>query len=132
MIARFFPLSLLVINGLLYCYVAWLFISEPVDWFRALGVDMFRSSIGYTELRAVYAGLMGAMGVFFLLCAWRPAWQAPGIAFMVLSYAGLVLVRSHGILVEQSYNTLILQIYIAEWLALVLGVVALFIGRRSV
>ncbi len=130
-IARLFPLILLAVNGVLYLYVAWLFISDPVDWFAALDVRLSRGSVGYTELQSVYAGLMAAMGLFFVLCAWRPTWREPGLVFMLLSYAGLVLMRSNGILIEQSYNTLILQIYIAEWLALLLAIVALFLQRRA-
>jgi len=129
MLARYFPTALLVLNGLLYCYVAWLFIADPVAWFNALEVNL-RSTVGYTELQAVYAGLLGALGLFFLLCAWQRQHQGAGVLLLVISYAGLVAVRSYGILVEQAYNTLILQIYIAEWLALLLALVAMFVGRR--
>jgi len=129
MIVRYYPAVLLVINGLLYLYVAWLFIIDPIVWFRALAIDL-RSAAGYTELQSVYAGLLGALGFFFLLCAWQRQHQSAGILLMVISYTGLVVVRSYGILVEQAYNALILQIYITEWLALVLAVVAWFVGRR--
>jgi hypothetical protein len=41
-----------------------------------------------------------------------------------------VIARSWGILVEEDYNDLIFQIYIAEWLALVLSLLAVLSLRR--
>ncbi len=125
-----FPATLLVINALLYAVVAWLFISAPLEWFRALEIS-WRSNAGFTELRTAYVGLMGAMALFFALCAWIRDWRAPGLAMMAISYVTLVLVRSWGILVEQAYNTVVLQIYVAEWLGLVLSLLALFVIRRG-
>lgn len=130
MVTRLFPPALLLINGLLYAWVAWLFISAPLTWFRALEVS-WRAPAGFTELRASYIGLMAALAAFFLLCAWRRSWQMPGLAMMAISYATLVASRSWGILVEQAYNTLILQIYIAEWFGLLLSLLALFVARRG-
>jgi hypothetical protein len=55
----------------------------------------------------------------------------PGLAMMAISYAALVAARSWGILIEQAYNTLILQTYIAEWFGLLLSLLALFVARRE-
>jgi len=130
MMARFFPRALFLVNGLLYAWVAWLFAGAPRQWFGALEIS-WRDAAGLTELRAAYVGLMGALAVFFLLCAWRRTWLTPGLAMMAISYATLVASRSWGILVDQAYNTLILQIYIAEWFGLVLSLLALFVARRA-
>ncbi|MGM0632328.1 MAG: hypothetical protein ACQETO_04050 [Pseudomonadota bacterium] len=125
-----FPAALLAINAVLYAVVAWLFISAPLEWFRALEIS-WRASAGFTELRTAYVGLMGALALFFALCAWLRDWRTPGLAMMAISYVTLVLARSWGILVEQAYNTLVLQIYVAEWLGLVLSLLALFVVRRG-
>lgn len=130
MVTRLFPVSLLALNGLLYVWVVWLFASDPLTWYRALEVS-WRGEAGFTELRAVYVGLMGALALFFLLCAWKRDWQGPGLAMMAISYATLVASRSWGILMEQAFNTLVLQIYIAEWFGLLLSLLALFVLRRG-
>jgi hypothetical protein len=129
-ISRLFPSALLGLNGLIYLWIGWLFLTETVAWFDAVGVSL-HSSQGYTELRSVYGGFMAAFGVFLLICAFRKNHTASGILILVLSYAGLVAARSWGVLMEQQYNTLILQIYIGEWFALVLSIAAWFLLRRS-
>ena len=127
---QLFPLALLVINAGLYAWVAWLFISAPLEWFRALEVS-WSAAEGFTELRTTYIGLMGALAVFFALCAWKRDWRMPGLVMMAVSYATLVSARSWGILVEQAYSTLVLQLYVAEWVGLLLSLSALFVMRRG-
>ena len=57
MLAKFFPAALLYLNGVLYCAVAWLFISDAQGWFSELGIST-RSAVGLTELRSLYVGFM--------------------------------------------------------------------------
>lgn len=127
---RLFPAGLLILNGLIYLAIGWLFITDVVAWFAGVGVSL-RSALGYTELRSVYGGFMLAFGAFLLICGVRKSYVAPGVLLLVLSYAGLVAARSWGVLVDQQYNPLILQIYISEWLALVLSIAAWFCVKRS-
>lgn len=129
MLAKTFPAALLYLNGLLYLGVAWLFASDADTWLRNLGIST-RSAVGMTELRALYVGFMAAFGLFLLLCGRKQEWRFQGVLLMVLSYAGLVIARSWGILVEEDYNDLIFQIYITEWLALVLSLLAILSLRR--
>lgn len=129
MLAKFFPTTLLYVNGVLYCAVAWLFISDAQGWFSELEIST-RSAVGLTELRALYVGFMAGFGLFLLLCAWRREWRGQGVVLLAFTYAGLVLARSWGILFEDDYNDLILQIYIGEWLALVLALLAILSQRR--
>lgn len=129
MLAKFFPAALLYLNGVLYCAVAWLFISDAQGWFSELGIST-RSAVGLTELRSLYVGFMAGFGLFLLLCGWKKEFRAQGVVLLAFSYAGLVLARSWGILVEEDYNDLILQIYIAEWLSLVLSLLAILSQRR--
>lgn len=128
-IMRVLPAAFLYLNGLLYAYVAWLFLSDPQAWFEALGVSM-RSGVGLTELRSTYSGFFGGLSVFLILCAWKKEWVEPGTLLLVVSYAGLVGVRSWGILVDEAYNDLLLQIYIAEWFSLVLALLAWMSVKR--
>lgn len=129
-LTRMFPPVLLALNGLIYLGVGWIFISDVAGWFEVVGV-VLRSDIGYTELRSVYGGFMLAFGAFLLVCAMRKHYTAAGVLLLVFSYAGLVAARSWGVLVEQAYNATILQIYISEWLALVLSIAAWFCLKRG-
>ena len=124
-IMRVLPSAFLYLNGAIYTYVAWLFLSDPLVWFDALGVSV-RSGVALTELRSTYAGLFGGLSVFLLLCAWKKEWVESGTVLLVFSYAGLVAVRCWGILIDNAYNDFLLQIYIAEWLSLVLALLAWF------
>ena len=49
---------------------------------------------GQAEYVAVYGGIEAAFAVFFALCALRPAWHGPGLAFATCLYGGLVVFRS--------------------------------------
>jgi hypothetical protein len=129
-LARLFPPALLALNGLIYLGVGWLFISDVAGWFETVGVSL-RSDTGYTELRSVYGGFMLAFGAFLLVCALRRPYASAGVLLLVFTYAGLVAARSWGVLVEQAYNATILQIYISEWLALVLSIAAWFCLKRG-
>ncbi len=128
-VMRILPSAFLYLNGVVYAYVAWLFLSDPQTWFEALGVSV-RSEVALTELRTTYGGLFGGLAVFLLLSGWKKEWVEPGTLLLVVSYAGLVGVRSWGILVDDAYNDFLLQIYIAEWLSLVLSLLAWFSVRR--
>lgn len=128
-LVRMFPAALLYLNGIIYLWVGWLFISDPQTWLEALGVSL-RSDLGITDLRAVYGGFLTGFGIFLLLCGWKSDWAGPGIWLLALSYLGLVAARSWGILVVGDYNDLVLQVYIAEWVSLVLSLLAMFCLRR--
>jgi hypothetical protein len=125
---RVFPILFLYLNAAVYAWVAWLFLFDPQKWFEVVGV-VLSNAVGWTELRAVYGGFFAGIAMFLLLCGWRRAWVEPGIALLTLTYVGLVAARSWGILVDNAYNDLILQIYIVEWCSLLLSLLALFCLR---
>ncbi|MDP1933160.1 MAG: DUF4345 family protein [Gammaproteobacteria bacterium] len=126
---RTFPAVLLYLNGVIYLWVGWLFINDPQTWLEALGISL-RSDLGLTDLRAVYGGFLAGFGVFLLLTGWKSDWTGPGVWLLVLTYAGLVAARSWGVLVEGEYNALVMQVYIAEWVSLVLSILAMFCLHR--
>ena len=126
---RLLPVAFLYLNGAIYLYVAYLFLTDPRTWFDALEISL-RNAAGYTELRTVYGGFFAGFSVFLLLSAWKKEWLEPGTMLLVISYIGLVAARSWGILIENEYNDFILQIYIAEWLSLVLALLAWFALKR--
>jgi len=123
--------ALLLVNAFLYAWVALLFLLDSQTWFAAIGVEQ-ATAAAYTELKTVYVGLMGAMAGFFAFCALRRDHLRPGVLFLLISYVGLVAGRSWGILVDGAYNSLVLQLYVVEWLALLLAALAYWwLTRRS-
>lgn len=117
-IYKHFPHIFLLVNGGLYCLLAVLFIADYQQWFANLAIELPNSS-GYTELRAMYIGLMGSIGIFSIVCAYNCSLYFAGLLFALLSYAGLAVVRSWGIFIENEYNELMLQLFLAEVLSVV-------------
>lgn len=126
---RLFPACLLFLNGVVYVWVGWLFLTDPVSWFEALGITL-RDDLGLTDLRATYGGFFAGLGVFLLWSGWRQDWALPATLLLTLTYAGLLGARSWGILVDGQFTDLVLQIYIAEWVSLLLALLALFCLRH--
>ncbi len=67
-ISRIYPGLYLFLNGLLYFGCALLFFTEPLDWFERLQINLV-DVVGYTELKTMYVGFLGAVGVFLVLAA---------------------------------------------------------------
>lgn len=122
MFARVFPVLFLLCNGVLYCVLAWLFFSAPLQWFATLGVEL-TDAAGYTDLKATYIGLMGALGLFSLCAALIPAWRQPGLVLALVSYLCLALVRSLGLYVDHAGNELMSQLLLIELLNAALALV---------
>ena len=124
-LSRIYPGIYLFFNGTLYCVLAWLFLVEPLVWFDRLRVNLLDAS-GYAELKTMYVGVMGALGIFFLSAALLETWRLPGVSLAVISYAGLAAVRGWEIFQDQAYNELIFQLLIIEMVDLLAGVLALY------
>ena len=123
--ARIYPSLYLVINGLLYAALAWLFLVEPVDWFARLQIDL-RDPVGYAELKTMYVGVMGSLGVFFLSAGIAETFRRPGLWLAVISYAAFATVRGWAIFVEQFAGGLLWQLWVTEIVSLVAGLAALY------
>ena len=58
------------------------------------------SAVARTEVRAMYAGLQMAIGIFALLGAFRPRYRDSAFVFFVLALTGLALCRLGAMIVE--------------------------------
>jgi len=75
---------------------------KPHATARFLGFTL-EGGKGHAEYVAVYGGIEAAFAVFFTLCALRPAWYGPGLAFAACLYGGLVVFRSI-VLVQRGFD----------------------------
>ena len=68
---------------------------------RMVGIDV-PSPGARADYRAIYGGAQIAMGVFFALAAWRPAWREPGLAALALFAAGFGVARLGSLAAERA------------------------------
>mgnify|MGYP001033596996 CR=1 FL=1 len=112
-IINYFPAFYLLFNGLLYCLLAAFFVVDPLPWFERLNI-VLADEVGYTELRAMYIGLMATLGLYFLAALVFPRLCLPALCLALLSYASLACARSLGIFVDGLSNDLIVQLWWIE------------------
>ncbi|MEX0901114.1 MAG: hypothetical protein WDZ76_00030 [Pseudohongiellaceae bacterium] len=123
--ARGYLVFFLLVHGLFYAWLTWLFITDAPTWFARLQIEL-DSAVGYTELYALYRGYMAAVSVFFL-SALVVDKLVPGVTwFAFLTAFGLVLVRGWRIFREDVYNDLMLQLFMVECLGLAAAIIALY------
>lgn len=120
-----FPAAYLLVNGVLYLILAALFVVAPIEWFARLGIEL-RAPLGYTELKTMYVGLMGAMAVFFLLGAWRKSMRMSSVLFAAISYSALAGVRSYGIFIDGLFDDFTFSLLYAEIVSLLLAWVCVY------
>jgi len=130
MVTRYYPAAFLSINGVLYCALAWLFVADPITWFGNLAIEL-RDPVGYTELKTMYIGLMGSLGIFSLLAVAIKSWQQAALVLALISYLLLATVRSVGVFVEDQGNDFMLQLLLAEIISIVLAALGLFCQARQ-
>lgn len=128
-LVRFFPSSLLALNGLLYGLLSVLFIVEPLRWFANLNIEL-QDPVGYTELRTTYIGLMTSLALFSLLAAFHKSYRWPGLWLMAISYAALAMTRLWGIVVEGRSTAFFEQLLIAEIVSCMLALLGMFVQRQ--
>ena len=127
---RYFPIGFLTVNGLMYCYLALLFVLAPLQWFAALGIEL-QDPLGYTELKTMYIGLMSALGIFSLLAASRRELRVAGILLAAISYFLLALVRSWGVLIDGVFDQFTLLLLFAELGSLLAALVSWYCVART-
>tara|TARA_B100000945_G_scaffold164164_1_gene131714 strand:+ start:537 stop:947 length:411 start_codon:yes stop_codon:yes gene_type:complete len=130
LIIRYFPNVFLLFNGLIYLFLAYLFLTDASSWFIRLGISPSQE-VGFTELRAMYLGLMFAIGVFVIISSRLETFQLPGLLFLLISYALLGLVRGYGMFVEGMSNQLMLNLFMAELSSTILTIVALICFKKN-
>ncbi|MEX2130454.1 MAG: hypothetical protein WD772_03130 [Pseudohongiellaceae bacterium] len=123
--SEYFPSFFLFVNGVTYFVIAWLFGSDPDTWFAAVEIQLL-SQIGFTELNAMYVGLLSGTGIFLLIAAMLEGLQLGAMVYLLFSYAGLAAFRGWGIFIDQEFNALMMRLFIAETLSLAVTVVALY------
>ena len=129
-IIRHFPSVFLLFNGLIYLFLAYLFLTDATSWFIRLGISPSQE-VGFTELRAMYLGLMFAIGVFVIISSRLETFQLPGLFFLLISYALLGFVRGYGIFVEGASNQLMLNLFMAELSSTILTIFALVCFKKN-
>lgn len=123
--SEYFPPLFLLLNGGIYCVIAWLFAHDPNTWYAAVSIQLI-SPEGYTELNSIYVGLLAGTGLFLLIATMVEGLQYGATAYLMFSYCGLAAARGWGIFVTGQYNDLMLQLFLAEALSAAAAVVALY------
>ena len=130
LIVQYFPRFFLIVNGLIYAVLTGMFLFAPRVWFANLGIDLV-NDLGYTELKAMYIGMMGSMALFSLLGAMQERYLEPALVLALVSYAALASVRSWGILVEELFDSFTLQLLYAELASAAAAALALLCRHRA-
>ena len=124
LVVRYFPNLFLFINGLLYLILAYLFLTDAEGWFTKLEI-LPSEEVGFTELRAMYLGLMSAIGLFLIISSGSREFLFLGLLFLLISYGFLALVRGYGIFIQDASSQMMLDLLKAEVLSAILAVFAL-------
>ena len=126
-----FSQMVLVLVVLMHLYYGLSFFFTPEPWMAKLHITS-TSPAGLTEMRTFYGGLMTAMGIFFVLTAFKKAWIVPGLVMMTITFAGAVAARLYGISSDGTQSKVINSILTVEIVGLLLGIIALFLIRKTV
>jgi hypothetical protein len=94
----------LALNGVLYVVLAVWCSVAPVTTAAFLGLAWSNAG-GAMEYLAVYGGLQGGLGVFFLLSLWQADLRRAALWLCCCAYAGLVVLRTLAAL-SQGFDTM--------------------------
>ena len=130
LVMRYFPCLFLLINGLLYLILGYLFLTDAVGWFTKLEI-LPSKVVGFTELRAMYLGLMSAIGLFLIISSSSRNFQLPGLLFLLISYGMLSLIRGYGIFIEEASSQLMLDLFKAEVSSTILSIFSVLCSLKD-
>ena len=130
LVVRYFPNLFLFINGLLYLILGYLFLTDAEGWFTKLEI-LPSEEVGFTELRAMYLGLMSAIGLFLIISSGSREFLFSGLLFLLISYGFLALVRGYGIFIQDASSQMMLDLLKAEVLSAILAVFALICCEKN-
>ena len=118
----------LAVNALIWLPYGLACLLDPGSLAEAAGVGAL-SATGTTELRAMYGGLQGAIGVWAGFACWRPSAALPVLTALLVLPAGLFVTRLGGALVDDAFTGYTLGALGLE--AGIAGVAALLLRRRG-
>ena len=130
LVVRYFPNLFLFINGLLYLILGYLFLTDAEGWFTKLEI-LPSEEVGFTELRAMYLGLLSAIGLFLIISSGSREFLFSGLLFLLISYGFLALVRGYGIFIQDASSQMMLDLLKAEVLSAILAVFALICCEKN-
>lgn len=105
--------AFLIFNGVLYIALGLWCTLLPMKTSSAIGFSLPNSS-AKSEYLVVYGGLELAMGVFFLLCAFKANMTEAGLWFALLTYGCLMLYRWGTIIAFKDLSAFIYTIVVVE------------------
>ena len=130
---KYFPNTYLTVNSIIYGLLVFLFVTDANTLFSDLRI-LPREQVGLTELRAMYVGLMAAIGLFSILAVFFRQLQLAGIIFGLISSSTLAGARSYGMFIAGFSSDLMQDLLMAEIFSALLALVALHClikGSRS-
>ena len=127
---EYFPSTYLTVNSIIYCLLAFLFVVDTNTLFSDLRV-LPREQVGLTELRAMYVGLMAAIGLFSILAVLFRQLQLSAIAFGFISNSCLAGARSYGIFIAGVSSELMEDLLMTEILSALLALIALYCSIKG-
>lgn len=110
----------LIVNGVLYLALAAWCTLLPMKTSSAIGFGLPNDS-AKSEYLVVYGGLELAMGLFFLLCAFKASMLEAGLWFALLTYTCLMVYRWSTIVVLKDLSTFIYAMVALETVMTVLS-----------
>ncbi|HMR06493.1 MAG TPA: DUF4345 domain-containing protein [Polyangiaceae bacterium] len=110
--------GVLVLCGLAFLAVGIAFLVTPVSMAAHVGITLDAVS-SKSDLRAVYGGLDAGLGLFFLACAGRRSWVAPGLFAAMLCFVGLVAGRITSLTLDGAPGALVFLLFGSELLGAV-------------
>jgi len=118
-----FARLILVLTSLMHLGFGAAYLARPVAMGKLTHFGL-SAPVAATEIRAFYGGLEIGLAAFLAVCAVKSGWAPAGLAAIVLIYAGLVLGRTIGLIVDQSASRLMFTVIAVEILTGVLAAVA--------
>ena len=105
--------TFLIVNGVLYIALAAWCTLLPMKTSSAIGFGLPNNS-AKSEYLVVYGGLELAMGLFFLLCAFKVNMLEAGLWFSLLTYGCLMVYRWSTIFALSDLSSFIYSMVVVE------------------
>lgn len=84
-------------------------LARPLHFATLLGFELSNAQ-ALTEMRAFYGGLELGLGLFFIVCALRVDLARAGLVLGVVSLSAVATTRLYGLIVDDSFSTLLVAV----------------------